>query len=104
MKTTLEINTTTLPALPHSFDPIRDDVCFVLGVAGVTKPIVRRWHRFSFVTGRGSSYRPRIQDFIDRKCSSIRAERAKGKLKSVHTISILILQKDGTYSIRNIKP
>ena len=88
-----------LPALPYSFDPIREDVIFVLAVSGIHKLTIRRWYRFSILKNRPSTVRPQTLNFITRSRAKIKAE----KLKSVHTISIVIRQKDGTYSIRNTK-
>lgn len=99
----IEVTRTNLPNLPYSYDPIREDVCFVLAVSGVHKLKIRRWFSLSFLKNQPKSISPRVQDFITRKCSTIRAEIAKGKWKSVHTLSVFTLHKDGLH-LRNIKP
>lgn len=112
------ISRRTIPNLPWSFEPRKESVCFVLGLANTSWPRKEkdlpkdwpvayktvRWHRLDILKENreefqldGKNYvylkdftgkKHSIQDFIDKSIASIKSEKAKGKLKSVHSIAI----------------
>ena len=113
------ISRRTIPNLPWSFEPNKSDVCFVLGVANQSWPIrdktlpkdwpvaykTVRWNRLSILrdnipewkeNDKQYSYRKTmtgkkltIQDFITHSIESIRKEKEKGKIQSVHSILVV---------------
>lgn len=112
------ISRRTIPNLPWSFEPDKKDVCFVLGLSNTSWPRKKdlllkdwliaykiiRWHRLSIFRDNeeefkndGKNYvyfkdttgkKHSIQDFIDESIASIKSEKAKGKLKRVHSIAV----------------
>lgn len=112
------ISRRTIPNLPWSFEPNKKDICFVLGLSNTSWPRKEkdlpkdwpvayknvRWHRLSILRSNeeefkndGKNYvylkdmtgkKHSIQDFIDKSIASIKSEKAKGKLKSVHSIAV----------------
>ena len=108
----------TIPNLPWSFEPNKKDVCFVLGLSNTSWPRkekdlpkdwpiaykIVRWNRLDILKENreefkndGKNYvylkdftgkKHSIQDFIDKSIANIKGEKAKGKLKSVHSIAV----------------
>jgi hypothetical protein len=118
MKTRPTISRRTIPNFPWNFEPRKESVCFVLGLANLSWPRKEkdlpkdwpiayktvRWHRMDILKENreefqldGKNYvylkdltgkKHSIQDFIDKSIASIKSEKAKGKLKSVHSIAV----------------
>lgn len=110
------ISRRTIPNLPWNFEPRKDSICFILGLANQSWPRkdapkdwpvaykTVRWHRLDILKENreefkndGKNYvylkdstgkKHSIQDFIDRSIASIKTEKSKGKLKSVHSIAV----------------
>lgn len=106
----------SIPNLPWSFEPNKKDVCFVLGLSNTSWPRkdapknwpiaykTVRWHRLSILKSNKPEFQKdrknyvylkdftgkkhSVQDFIDKSIASIKSEKAKGKLKSVHSIAV----------------
>lgn len=108
----------TIPNLPWGFEPNKKDVCFVLALSNTSWPRKEkdlpkdwpvayknvRWHRLSILRSNeeefkndGKNYvylkdmfgkKHSVQDFIDKSIASIKSEKSKGKLKSVHSIAV----------------